>query len=358
MRKQSKILFRKSIDSLILSIEHFNRPWDCGRVEACLILLDRAFELLLKAIIIHRGGRIREPRAKETIGFEKSLRICVTQDPIRCLSEEEALTIQIINSLRDAAQHYLVDVSEQQLYLYTQAGVTLYTELIEKVFQSKLYDYLPERVLPVSTSPPQDLHVLVASEFQTIKDLVKPGARKNIQAREKLRSLAIVEASLGGVRSQPSESELGKMLKEVRTGKTWKEVFPGIASLQLSSEGTGLSFSVKLTKNEGEPVRLVPEGTPGATLVAIKRVNELGFYSLGLKDLASKLGLGTGKTLALVRHFKMQEREDHFKEIVVGKTCHKRYSMNALDFLKKELPKLDMTEIWERNRPKSIRKRV
>jgi hypothetical protein len=57
MKKRAKIFFDKSLDSLILSIDHFNRPWDYGRSEAVLILLDRGFELLLKAIILHKGER-------------------------------------------------------------------------------------------------------------------------------------------------------------------------------------------------------------------------------------------------------------------------------------------------------------
>jgi hypothetical protein len=56
MKREAKLLFNKSLDSLLLSIEHFNRPTDHGRPEAVLIFLDRAFELLLKACIVHRGG--------------------------------------------------------------------------------------------------------------------------------------------------------------------------------------------------------------------------------------------------------------------------------------------------------------
>ena len=61
MRKHVRLLFEKSLDSLVLSIDHFNQPWDRGRKEAVLILLNHTFELLLKAAILHRGGKIREP---------------------------------------------------------------------------------------------------------------------------------------------------------------------------------------------------------------------------------------------------------------------------------------------------------
>ena len=137
MKQLPKRLFDKSLDSLLLSIEHFNRPWDRGRQEAVLILLDRAFELLLKAIILHKGGKIREPYERETIGFEKCVRKCITDADVKCISEEEGLTIQILNSFRDAAQHDIVELSEQELYLYCQAGVTLYKDLILRVFSMK-----------------------------------------------------------------------------------------------------------------------------------------------------------------------------------------------------------------------------
>ncbi len=126
MKQIPKALFEKSLDSLVLSIEHFNRPWDRGRHEAVLILLDRAFELLLKSIILHKGGKIRERYERETIGFEKCVRKCISDDKVRCLSEEEGLTMQIINSFRDAAQHDIVELTEQEIYLYCQAGITLY----------------------------------------------------------------------------------------------------------------------------------------------------------------------------------------------------------------------------------------
>lgn len=346
MKKEAKILLEKAIDSLVISVEHFNRPWNRGREEAVLILLDRSFELFLKAIIIHKGGRIREPRASETFGFDKCVRKCFSDNKVKCLSEEEALTIQIINSLRDAAQHYILDISEHQLYMYAQAGITLFNDKLKKVFSQKLSDYMPERVLPVSTTPPTNLGVLIEREFREIRALVRPGSRKRLQARAKLRSLAIIEASLRGVRSQPSKAELDGYLKKAAGGKKWQKLFPGVASLRLDTDGTGLSVSIRLTKSEGEPVQLVPEGTPGATVVAVKRVDELGFYSLGLRDVANKLSITAPKALALVRCLRIQQSSEYFKEVKIGSSVFKRYSPKGLDKMKKEIRRLDIDEVW------------
>ena len=352
MRREARLLHEKSLDSLFLAIEHFNRPSDRGRPEAVLILLDRTFELLLKSAILHRGGRIRERRARETIGFEKAVRKCLDETPIRFLSGEEALTIQMINSLRDAAQHYLVELSEQQLYLHCQAGVTLFRELQERVFGLKLDEQLPARVLPITTSPPQGLESLMNLEFEEIKNLLKPGRRRAVQARAKLRAMAILDASLSGDRSQPSEGELNKMVRGIQKGTKWADLFPGIATLDLSTDGTGLNVSVRLVKKSGQPVHLVPEGTPGATVVAVQKVDKLGFFNLGLHALADKLNLSPFKALAIIRYLKLQQDADCYSEFQIGSQSFKRYSSKALDMLKKRLPELDVEAISKTHGPR------
>jgi hypothetical protein len=356
MKREVRNLLSRSTDSVLLSIEHFNRPWDRGRHEAVLVLLDRSFELLLKSVIIHRGGRIRDPRAKETIGFDSCVRKCVSDAQTKCLTEEEALTIQIINSLRDAAQHYIVDVSEQQLYIYTQSALTLFDKILREVFGNKLIDYLPERVLPVSSTPPADFASLMSIELADIKKLLSPGSRRRFEARTKLRSFAIIEASLGGSRLQPSEGELKKLAHLISTGAAWQDVFPGIKRLAFNADDNGLSVSLSITKARGQPIRLVPEGTPGATVVAVKRVDELSFYSLSLTTLAAKVGLTSPKTLAVIKELKLTSDAEYFKDFVIGKMELKRYSPKAIERIKNALPSLNMEDVWRRHRPTVRRK--
>lgn len=352
MRKEARLLLERSIDSLVLSIERYNCPWDRGRQEVMLLLLDRAFELLLKAAILHKGGRIREPGEKETFGHDKCVRVCLSDHRARCLTNEQALTIQIVNSLRDAAQHYMLEVSEQQLYLYAQAGVTLYGDLLSSVFGVSLRDHVPERVLPVCTTAPQGLHTIVEVEFNQIRSIIGPKSRKMLQARARIRALAVIEASLNGVRSQPGEGELNALLTRVRAGADWTELFPGVASLQLDTDSSnGIPVAVRITKKEGQPVHLVPEGTPGAAIVSVKRVNELDYYSLGLKELAFKTGLNQSRLLALIRYLDLQGSTEYFKVIQVGSQTFKRYSQKALAAIHDALRAVDMDKIWELHKP-------
>ncbi|BFG70289.1 hypothetical protein KACHI17_11700 [Sediminibacterium sp. KACHI17] len=346
MKKEAKTLLTKSIDSILLAVEHFNRHLNIGRHEAVLIFLDRSFELLLKSIILHKNGNIREKNEKLTIGFNQCVRKCVSDDNLKCLSENDALTIQIINSLRDAAQHHILEMSEQQLYIYTQSAITLYNRILEKVFNQKITDHLPERVLPVTSNLPMEFSSLIDVEFDDIKQMVRNGNRKTLDAKSKLLPFAIIESSLNGTHTQPSEKELDEISKKIKAGKNWEEIFPAIKKLNISPEGKGFIISLRLTKKEGNPVYIVPEGTPGATAIAIKKINDLDFYSLNLDKLSEKIGLTTSKTIAIIRELNVQSVNDYYKEFKIGSVVFKRYSSLALDFLYKSLPNLNIDEIW------------
>ena len=354
MKKEARLLHNKAVDSLVLSIEFFNRPVERARADSVLILLDHAFEMLLKAAIVHRGGRIRERRAKQTIGFDACVRKGMSDGERRFLSEEQALTLQTINALRDAAHHYLLEISEQQLYLHTQAGVTLFADLLESVFEESLSGHLPDRVLPVTANPPQELSLLIASEVEQISSLLEPRKRRRVEARAQARGLAIMEGSINGERVQPSNGQLDKILNEIAAGTPWTAIFPGIAALRLDLDGGGIPFSLRIVKSEdATPIQAVSaRDEPGAAVVALKRVNELDFYSLGLQDLANKTGVGRNKLLTVVQELDLQSNSDYYREIRIGRAVYKRYSPKALDLLKKRLSGLDIDEIWERRRPR------
>jgi hypothetical protein len=154
MRREAKLLLEKACDSLVLGIELFNRPYERGRLSGCLILLDHAFEMLLKAAILHRGGSIREKRAKQTIGFDACVRKSLSDGEIKFLREEQALVLQTINGLRDAAQHHLLDVSEGQLYVHIQASTGLAIVQPLPAGTGSKPNCVPRTVVSYSAEPP------------------------------------------------------------------------------------------------------------------------------------------------------------------------------------------------------------
>jgi hypothetical protein len=353
MKLEARLLLKKASNSLIVAIEHFNRPIDVGRVTAVLILLDHAFEMLLKAAILHRGGRIREARKRETIGFDSCVRKGVSDPSIRYLTEEQAITLQTINGLRDAAQHHLIDISEQQLYIHAQSGVTLFGDLLRQVFNRNLIDLLPARVLPISTFVPNEIDMLFESEIKEVAKLLRPGRRRRTEALARIRPLAILDATIRGEKLQPSDKELANVAAALLNNKSWEEIFVGAASISFSVKHDGPNISLRIVKKEGIPIQLVPEGTAEASVVAIRRVDELGFYSLGVKQLAEKIGLSSPKTSALIWHLDLVNNPDCSKEIVIGKSKFRRYSQKAVDHLLHAKQTQNLESIWHayRTRP-------
>ena len=352
MKKEVRQLREKAINALVLSIEHFNRPWNRGRTEAVLILLDHSFEMLLKAAIRHRQGKIRKAREKQTIGFNACVRKGLTDASIRFLNNEQALTLQTINGLRDAAQHYLLDVSEHQLYFYAQAGVTLFRDIHDDVFQKRLVLELPERVLPISTTAPRDLSALFDKEIDEIRALLAPGTRRRMDAVAKARSLAVLEGAMNGDYEQPSDRELVKVCNRLAKGESWSSVFPGVASINIVAEGDGPTISLRLTKNEGTPVMLLKESDEVGGVLTVRRVNELSFYSLSPTQLAKKVGLTPPKSRAVADYLGLREDADYFKEIRIGRMRYARYSSKAIKEISRTLETESIDDIWADYRAK------
>jgi GNAT superfamily N-acetyltransferase len=147
-------------------------------------------------------------------------------------------------------------------------------------------------------------------------------------------------------KSQPSDGELDRVVTRTNSGEKWQQIFPGVATLTIVPEGNGPGLSLRITKKRGEAVQIVPEGTPDSTVVAVKRVNELDFYSLGLHDLARKLGVNATRLLWLIQRDRMQEDADFFKAIRIGKNTHKRYSGKCYEALRAKLTRINLNELW------------
>jgi hypothetical protein len=355
MRRRARKLRRKALDSLVLAVELFNRPSDQGRVDGVLIHLDHAFEMLLKAAIDQRGGELFRPEGGETIGFRACVNKCLSDANVRCLTSDQATLLLAINGWRDAAQHYLLDMSERQLYVATQGGVTLFDDLHKEVFEDAIAVEFPDRVLPVSTSPPTDLTLLLDDEVAAIADLIGPGKRRHADAEAKLRVIAVLERAVAGDDTQPTPQEIGRLLAGIKSGEGWHTLFPGVASLRLDTTGTGLTFSLRISAKGRVPVKLVKEGEGDYGVVAVRRVDELSFYSLGFRELALKFAgqLTEARAQAVIWYLGLKCSEDFYKLVTVGKMPFQRYSPRSLDRIREELPKLDLAGVWTayRKRP-------
>ncbi len=345
----------RAINSLLLSIELFNRPYEYGRTEAVLIALDHSFEMLMKAIIYEKTGKTRARRSKYSYAFKKCVNIM--KDTLHIIIEDQAMTLNTINDLRDAAMHHVISLSEESLYLHSQSGVTLFDDLLRGEFNKPLRDYLPERVLPISTNPPADIQVFFDEEFSQIQDLIAPGRRQRARAIAKLRPLIILERNITGKEIPIVDYEVNKFIKGLREGGSWEGSFPGIATLRIDSTGTGLTYCLRLTKKEGLPVRPLRQEEDPCKAMVYREVNLLDRYSLRVTRLAGKLGITVPKANALIEYLDIQKNEEFFKEFAIDKQRYKSYSPELIPHLKQKLKEVDMDEVWETYRKKHYRKR-
>ncbi len=345
MKKKTKQFLERSINSFLLSIELFNRPYENGRVESVFIMLDHSFEMLMKAIIYEKTGKIREKRKKYNYDYRKCIN--VLKDTLNLIDKNQAMIFNIINDLRDNAMHHIISLSEESFYFHAQAGVTLFNDILSKQFNKPLKDYLPERVLPISTNPPSNIDVFFDKEFSIIKELILPRKRKKAEAIAKLRALMILENNISIKNNFTTDYKMNKLVSQLRKGKSWKDLFPGIITLKMDTEGSGLTYSLRLTKKEGLPVRLLQDGEDISKAIAVKEVNMWDRYSLNITKIAEELGITCPKALALVDFLDVQKNVKYFKEFVIGKQSYKRYDPKVVLFLQERIKEVDMDEIWK-----------
>lgn len=170
MKRKTRLLLDSSKDSLLLGIELFNKPSDTARVEGVLLLLDHSFEMLLKAVVFAKTGRIRSPRQKYNYGFDKCLNICQSQ--LSLVNADQALVLKNLNGFRDAATHDIVDISEGLLYSHAQSAVQIFAAILKKAFNQNLSDVLPRRTLPISAGIPTDIGMIVGDDMASAKALL------------------------------------------------------------------------------------------------------------------------------------------------------------------------------------------
>lgn len=239
MKREAKFYLKKANSSLILSVDHFNNSSDAGRVDAVLILIHHSLEMLLKSALLERGAKIQDSSSEHTYGFEKCLNKALTDGDVKFLTEEQHFTLLTIYGQRNAAQHSLLDISEQQLYLHAQSGLTIFRDILKKVFEIELSHRLPARVLPISTRPLVSIEHLFRDEVAAIKNLLQPRKRRRTEAIARLRPLAIMESTLQGNNQIPSDKELGRLVNAIRVGTDWDMLFPNVSSIQISTDGSG-----------------------------------------------------------------------------------------------------------------------
>lgn len=352
MKPTAKTLHSKALSSMRTAVTAFNSPHDDGRPTVVLLHLQHAFEMLLKAALFQGGAKVFDKKSGRSIGFEAAINQSCQLAGFK-VTQDEAGTLRAIDVLRDDEQHWFNDVSEGLLYLHARAAVTLFDELLFRAFKQRLADHLPNRVLPVSTEAPQDILALADSEYANIVELLKPGRRARRNARAKIRTLLALEAHVAED-TKVSDSDVNRVEKGIKAGKTRQQVFPRLTPLAADISGEGLTVKVKIIKQaDALPVRLVRDGDGGEVIdaAAVREVDLQKKFHWSPFDLADKLSITRPRATALREHLGIDKDADCLNVFEFGSQKHPRYSDNALTRMRKAIDEQDMDAIWESHAP-------
>jgi hypothetical protein len=345
-KREAVLLEQAALDSIVLAVDHFNRAVGPARLEASIIFAQRALELLLKAAIYEGTGKIRDKGSNYTYGFTKCLNIAT--DQLGILSPEERISLQALEGDRDAASHHVIEAGEPFLYIKLQSAVTIFGALLHRVFDESLTDHLPVRALPVSAQPPSSLAQALDAEVVSVTALLAPKKRQSAEAKARLRSLLNLEAAAWGRNEAPTEKELERAMSALREGRNWRQVFPGVATLEIDADpgDSQIPVAVRLTKAEGAPVRRARREEEAEALL-YREINPFDRWPFKPTQLAERAGLTTWRTWAMVEHLGLKDNEDYYKEIPVGgDQVVPRYSQNAVQRLHEAAAELDVDAIW------------
>ncbi len=282
------------------------------------------------------------------IGMEATVKRCQQHAGIK-LTDEEAGTIRVLDNLRDGEQHWHQVVEEAMLYLHARAVVTLFDDLLNRVWGLRLADHVPVRVLPISAEPPQGLDLLVDQEYGRIAQLLKPGRRATAEARGRIRTLLATEALSDPDAVEISESDVNRVVRGVREGKGREQVFPKLTGITSTTTGGGLILEVRFVKKDGLPVTFTTDSN--AEVAAIREVDLEKKFHMGPYDLADKAGVDRTRAVALRRHLGLDNDDDHYSHTFkFGSHSLRRYSDNALKAMREALSEVDLEKVWRSHR--------
>lgn len=346
LRQSARVLKGKAVASVRASVIAFNGLDDDGRVTNVLLRMQHAFEVLMKAALNQGGVSVFDKKTGKSIGLEKAINLAQGDRKIR-LGTDEAGLIRTIDAMRDEEQHWYSTVDEAILYLHIKAAATLFDDLLSRVFNERLANHIPRRVLPIGAEPPKDFQLLIDEEYERVRDLLKPGRRMGAQARAHIRTLLAMEAH-ADPDTLVSDKDVTRVVKGMTEGKTRDQVFPKLSGVSANLSGEGIELEVRFVRSGGMPVTYVSDGVDAS---AFRIVDLHKKYYLTASELATKLGITPPRATAVRRHVGADTNPNMSNTFHMGKVRYLEYSDNARTAMLAAVKKLDMGEIWAAHRP-------
>src|SRR5699024_8216339 len=233
------------------------------------LMLQHASEMLVKALLVQKRQSVFDKEKGTSIGIDRALNIAQSKGWINA---EQAGSIRAIDAMRDQAQHWMLVVSEDVLYINARALISALDEILRDHFEDTLADNLPVRVLPLSTQPVPDFLVLVNREYEQIRELLAPGRRARDEARGRITALLAMEAHASN-EVAVSTRDLNRIEDAIKQDSPIESVFPRLLILATSVDGDGPTYRVRITKAQDAPAVRYASGDDPEGAAAIREVD-------------------------------------------------------------------------------------
>nr|WP_252648301.1 hypothetical protein [Pseudomonas aeruginosa] len=310
-------------------------------------MLQHASEMLTKALLVQKGQSVFDKEKGTSIGIEKALNIAQSQGWI---SAAQAGAVRVIDAMRDQAQHWMIVVPEDTLYINARALITVLDEVLTEHFGDTLADNLPVRVLPLSTQALPDFLMLVNREYAQIRELLAPGRRARDEARGRITALLAMEAHVSE-EVAVSKRDLDRIEEAIKGNTPVEQIFPRLMTLATNVEGEGPTIRVRITRAADAPAVRFVSGDDPEGAAAIREVDLQKKYHWSPSALAEKLGLTINKAKAVRDFLHIDEDPANVMVFEFGSQKHPRYSDNALRALREAITPELVEEAW-RARPR------
>jgi hypothetical protein len=142
MKRLTRNLRDSSIEAFVLALETINRPTIQYRMEAFCILFCNAWELMMKAKLLHGGDKIFYPKKRKHPRHSLSLDDCLCK-VITSQDDAVRLNIERIHELRNNATHLVIPFIPGNIMGLFQAGVINYPKALHDWFGINLSERIP-----------------------------------------------------------------------------------------------------------------------------------------------------------------------------------------------------------------------
>lgn len=270
------------------------------------------------------------------------------------MNAAQAGSIRVIDAMRDQAQHWMIVVPEDTLYINARALITTLDEILTEHFDDTLADNLPVRVLPLSTQPLPDFLMLVNREYAQIRDLLAPGRRARDEARGRITALLAMEAHVSE-EVAVSKRDLDRIEEAIKSDTPVEQVFPRLLTLATNIEGEGPTIRVRITRDADAPAIRYVSGDDPAGAAAIREVDLQKKYHWSPRALAEKLELNVNKAKAVRDLLRIDEDPANVMVFEFGSQKHPRYSDNAYRVLRDAITPELVEQAWREHKERRRR---